>query len=104
MRFYKLVEKSASNVDRFKLTIEADSNDGDYVTEYEYYSKGEFEDLIDEIANLRDNFGEDQELVDYPNELDLPIPYNGFDGYCHTLVILRVEYIDSEGKIWDVEF
>lgn len=102
---YELVEKKVNKKDVFKVTIRADSNDADYITETEYYIKEDFEEYaLKAVKDLRDNYGGSHELEDYPNEYDLSIPFNGWDGYCHSLEELSVEYIDKDGKIWDVKY
>ncbi|WP_437261253.1 hypothetical protein [Bacillus thuringiensis] len=101
---YKLVEKTSSMKNTFIITIKADSNDGDYITEEMHYSKSDFEEILPELVNLRDNYGDNHQLENYPNPMDFNIPYNGWDGYCHSLEKLSVEYIDENGKMFDVEF
>jgi hypothetical protein len=102
---YKLVEKRGKQLNKFKVTIKADSNDADYVTETMFYGKSEFEEyIIDALVDLKYNYSGHHDLENYPNESDLYIPYNGWDGYCHTLEELTVEFIDGDGKVWDVEF
>lgn len=105
MSKYQLVEKTGKNFNKFKVTIVADSNDADYITEIDYYTQEQFDKyIIDGLIHLRENASESHQLADYDNEYDLDIPYNGWDGYCHTLIELTVEYIDESGKVWDVEF
>lgn len=105
MNKYQLVEKADRNLENFKVTIVADSNDGDYMTEVTYYSKEVFEEyVIDGLIDLKNNYSGEHELSKCPNEYELDIPYNGWDGYCHTLKELIVEYIDKNGKVWDVQF
>jgi hypothetical protein len=102
---YQLVEKTGRELDSFKVTIKADSNDADYITEVNHYSQEIFEEyIIDGLIHLRENASGHHELGDYDNPFDLDIPFNGWDGYCHTLEELTVEYIDSDGKVWDVIF
>lgn len=100
---YKLIEKASSMKNIFVITIVADSNDADYITESMDCSKTDFEELLPELINLRYNYGKNHELENYPNSMDLPIPYNGWDGCCHSLEKLIIEYIDESGKVFDVE-
>lgn len=101
---YTFVEKIEENTDRFRVIIVADSNDGDYMTETDYFSPEDFDRYaVDALLDLSRNYSEDYKLKDYPNDSDLCIPYNGFDGYCHTLESLTIEYIDHNGKVWSVE-
>ena len=100
---YKLVEKKSDKTETFIVTIVADSNDADYVTEKMEFNKEEFEEILPALVDLKENYSGHHELEDYPNPMELHIPY-GYDGYCHTIDELRVEYIDESGKIYDVEF
>lgn len=100
---FKLVEKKSELKNIFILTIIADSNDGDYISESMSYTKTEFEKLIPELINLINNYSESHELEKYPNTMDLSIPFNGYSGYCHTLEELNIEFIDENGKIFDVD-
>lgn len=105
MSKYKLIEKVEVELNKFKVTIVADSNDADYITETDYYSKGSFEEyILDGLIELKNSYSGRHQLKDYPNEYDLTIPHNGWDGFCHTLEELIVEYIDANGKVWSVEF
>lgn len=104
MANYTLVPKKGESLNTFIVTIVADSNDADYITETMYFDKEGFEEILPELANLRDNYGKNHQLEKYPNPMDLDIPFNGWDGYCHSLESLDVEYIDGEGKIFEVIF
>lgn len=102
---YQLVEKVQKELNKFKVTIKADSNDGDYITEIDHYTIEVFEKyVIDGLIHLKENATGNHKLGDYQNEYDLNIPYNGYDGQCHTLEELIVEYIDGNGKLWEVKF
>lgn len=101
---YKLVEKQSDMRNIFIVTLVGDANDGDYVTETMYLNKDEFEEILPALDDLKDNYSGSEQLEDYPNEMELEIPFNGFDGHCHTLAELSVEYIDENGKIFDVVF
>lgn len=101
---YTLVEQQAKKKDQFIMTIKADSNDADYVTETTTFSKAEFEEYLDEIKNLRDNFGGNHQLENYENPGDFNIPHDGYDGFCHSIEKLTVTYTDKDGKTWDVQF
>lgn len=101
---YQLVEKGSKLRETFVVTIIGDSNDADYVTETMHFNEEDFEEILPELANIRNNYGKNHQLEDYPNPMDLYVPFNGNDGYCHSLEKLTVEYIDHKGKIWDVEF
>lgn len=101
---YKLVEKPKKDQDRpFKLTIVADSNDADYITETRRFSKKEFEErILPGLNHLHQLASESHELESYDNEFDLPLPYSDW-GSCHSLESVEVEFIDDSGKTWDVE-
>lgn len=100
---YTLSRKESKEKNVFVVTICADSNDADYITEITNYSKKEFDDwVIDELITLKNNFSQSHELENYRG--DLNIPYNGFDGNCHSLDYVKVEFIDDQGEIWTVEY
>lgn len=101
---YQLVEKRSENLNTFIVTIVADGNDADDVTETMFYTKDHFENIVKELANLRDNYSKGRQLRNYPNEEGFCIPDDGWACPCHTLVKLTVEYVDEDGKIWDVNF
>lgn len=104
MNKYRMKEKVSDDINKFKVTIKADSNDGDYIIETSTYGMKEFDEyVIDGLIDLKNNYSDRHQLSDYPNDHDLNIPYNGWDGYCHTLTELIVEYIDANGRVWDVE-
>lgn len=101
---YTLVEKIEENTDRFRVVYVADSNDADYVTETEFFHPEDFHTYaIDALIDLSRNYSAPHKLANYRNEDDLSIPYNGFDGYCHSLKGLKIEYIDHNGKVWNVK-
>jgi hypothetical protein len=105
MNKYTLVPMQGSELDKYKVTIEADSNDADYITTINYYTPKWFNDyVIDGLIDLKQNASGDYQLENYGNPYDLDIPYNGYDGYCHSLESVRVEYIDKEGKLWTVKY
>lgn len=105
MSKYNLVEKTVKEREIFKVVIKADSNDADYITTTAHYSPSDFDEyIIDGLIDLKEKGTGRHKLENYNNEFDLEIPYNGWDGYCHTLEELIVEYIDENGKVWDVKF
>jgi len=96
------LSKKEENLNTVKVTIVADSNDADYITEITTYSKEEFDEwVIDELIELK-NYSGSYELPGFPGDLD--IPYNGFDGRCHSLEYVEVEYTDKNGQVWDVNY
>lgn len=101
---YQLVEKGSELRETFVVTIIGDSNDADYVTETMNFNEEGFEEVLPELSNILNNFNDSGKLGEYENPMDLYIPFNGHDGYCHSLEKLTVEYIDHKGKIWDVKF
>jgi hypothetical protein len=104
MEKYKLSKQPQENRNKFIVTIKADSNDADYVTESEFFTKKSFDDyVVDELINLKTNYGGHHMLKDYPNDGDLSIPFNGYDGYCHTLESLDIKYVDENGETWNDE-
>ena len=102
---YELVEKVEKEIEKFRVTIVADSNDADYITTISYYSKEAFEGyILNGLTVLRLNHTGSHKLKDFNNHFDLDIPHDGYDDYCHTLEELSVEYIDFSCKVWTVLF
>jgi hypothetical protein len=101
MASYELVEKTVKPL--FRVTIEADMNDGDYLTNINQYSKDRFHDkLIDELIELNKIVGKSDALYGF-NDQYANVPFDTQSGEsCHTLASLDIEYIDEQGKIWDV--
>lgn len=100
---YKLVEKPKDDYETFKVTIVADSNDGDYITETERYGKKEFEEeILLGLNHLKQTAGDEHQLSDYQNPFDLSLPFSDC-GPCHSLESISVEFLDATGKSWDVE-
>jgi hypothetical protein len=89
----------------YKVTIEADSNDGDYIATNETYEKEEFEKeklpLLMEMFLNHSGRHEFERLPGYISEqLDIP---HGEMGPCHTLNSLDITYI-SENGMYNLEF
>lgn len=100
---YRLIKQPQENRNKFIVTIKADSNDGDYITTDESYDKDSFDEYaVDALIDLKENYSGCHQLEGYPNEGDLSIPFNGYDGYCHSLESLDVKYIDENGQMWKV--
>ena len=99
---YALLKRSGNSLERFKVTIVGDSNDGDYITKIETYSKKHFEKYILPGLNHLENFGSGHLLESYDNIYDLRLPYSDY-GRCHSLESVTVEYTDENQVIWDVD-
>ena len=98
---YKLVQKPAKMKNKFIVTIKADSNDADYLTETETYTKRDFEqNCIDDLIELNNKYGGSYELENYQGRLVIPSTEMG---YCHSLEDIKVEYVDENGHYWDVK-
>ena len=97
------LEQLKPKEDYIEVSIEADSNDADYITNTETFTVEDFEEyVIDGLIDLKKYFGS-HELESYPNEFDLDfIPCNGWDGYCHTLESVDVKLYKSDGTVWKV--
>ena len=87
----------------YEVYINADSNDADYISTSEEYTQEEFDEIIDEIINLRDNYGKSHELECYQNDMELPIPHSDW-GRCHSLKDIKVTLYDTDGCVYDVKF
>lgn len=103
MSKYTLEKSEKRNV--FIVRIVADSNDADYVTTENIYSKESFEKyVLDGLIELLKNHGDNHKLPDFPNDkYDLDLPYNGWNGTCHSLESVTVEYFDENGDQWNVK-
>lgn len=111
-----LKEKKSSKRDVFIITVVADSNDADYMTETTTIKKDDMTDeIIDLIKKLDaieyvnhalgdvDEQGEAHGLTSDDLFSHISIPHTEW-GVCHSLETFTVEYIDAEGKIFDVDF
>lgn len=101
---YKLVKQDIEN-GVYKVTIEADSNDGDYIATNATYSKEEFEnETLPLLMDMWLNYGGSHEFEDLPwyisEQLDIP---RGECGSCHTLISIDVTYISEDG-MYNLEF
>ncbi|MBE7896091.1 hypothetical protein G7L40_20675 [Paenibacillus polymyxa] len=104
MKKYKLVAPQAEELNNFVVTIVADSNDADYITETAKYNAEEFNtEVINELIELKNNYSGYHQLSDCPLGEYITIPFNGCDGYCHSLESLQIKYVDGAGFTWDVE-
>lgn len=100
---YKLVEKTDENKNNFLITIKADWNDGDYLTETQVLNEEQFIEALPELSDLKYNYSGSHELSNFHSEY-LEIPVDEYGEFCHTLTNLTVDYVDNHGKIWTVEF
>lgn len=105
MEKFNLVGKPQRERDKFIVTVKADSNDGDYMTERTAYTPDQFERRIPYLIDLIDNYSGSHKLETYRNEGELDLPYNEYGDYgmCHTLEEVTIEYVDNDGITWDVE-
>ena len=99
---YTLVKKEKVKEKTFRVIIEADSNDADYITTDETYNEKEFNEVIDELIDLKNNYGGRHQLEDFENDW-LTIPRSEW-GRCHSLTGLEVTCEDIDGTVYDVEF
>lgn len=99
---YTLVAPTGRYRNQFIVTIKADSNDGDYMTETSIYPKESFEQwVVDALIELREEYCLPHKLTKYQGRLDIPTTDWG---RCHTLEEVKVEYVDLDGKIWRVQY
>ena len=99
---YKLV-KNIPKERYYEVTIEADSNDADYIKETERYSQEEFDKIIDDLMDLKNNYSGRHELENYFESDELPIPYTELGDKCHTLYSLAIMMYDTDGCNYIVE-
>lgn len=117
---YKL-EKVKTEGKLFKITIKADSNDGDYITETTELNEKDFNKAVPFLLDLRNNYSDHYKFerwdIESYNEEDLErigvtqeeyedVPYidkpYGDDIPCHTLKDLEIICIDENSIIYDV--
>lgn len=113
MANYKLVKPNKQKVERFKVSITGDWNDADYVTATEYYTKEEFETIVGNLNFMMKEYNGYHQLKEFTTYLyprmnnlkgcaELSLPCSEY-GICHSLEEVRIEYVDKDGKLWEVE-
>ena len=99
---YTIGEVKASKINQFEVIIEADSNDGDYITTRHFYSEERSdENVIEELIELLSKHGDAYELESF-SENYVDIPYSDY-GCCHSLESVEVNYYDNNGSVRPVE-
>ena len=102
MNKYKLI-KPTNKGKIFTVTMEADSNDGDYITATSDYTELEFEEIVDELIRLKKYYSDSHQFEDFYNtEYNIDIPYSEY-GRCHTLSSIEIYCIDENGQYFEVE-
>lgn len=98
----KLTKKIYTNI--FIVTVVGDSNDADYITEVTKFKKENFDDeVIEEIKMLREIAGQAHGLEESDIEdTYVNLPYSDY-GLCHSLEEIKIEFIDENSVIYDVE-
>ena len=95
----------------FRVYITADMHDGDSLTSVQSFEKGWFEIYtLPEIRELKKIVGKRGALEEYDRErhiiyqeLGLDIPDDTLSGEpCHTLKEISVEFIDADGRLYEV--
>ncbi|QZA70221.1 hypothetical protein 278BB001_70 [Bacillus phage 278BB001] len=111
MNSYEL--KPAYPLCTFRVTITADMNDGDYLTNIETYTRDYFDEVIaSEVQELNKIVGKNGALAELENrryedgeEGNLNIPFDTMTGEpCHTLESISVEFIDGDHRLYTVHF
>lgn len=100
-----MISPPTKDRDKFFVTVVADSNDGDYITTINTYTKAFFEEtILNDIIELLERFSGDHELEVYGGDFE-DLPYNPNDEYgqCHTLKSIDVKYVDKDGFTWNVD-
>ena len=102
MRKYTMTKRKCEGL--FRVTITADLNDGDYMTDVTEYTEDAFEGVLDELIELNKLVGVHDAIYEYETSYDVNIPFEGQSGQsCHTLESLKIEYISSDSVIYDVD-
>ena len=124
---YKLVPRKPKEK-TFTVTIKADSNDADYITEVSHYTEKYFRIIAIILKDIKENFSKSHQLETWnieryetlftKEQLDemgvtidelvggaeyLDVPRNDWDyDYCHSLEKLEVICVDVDGVMYDV--
>ncbi|WP_413986355.1 hypothetical protein [Paenibacillus polymyxa] len=105
MTEYELVVPKMEEYNKFIVTVVADSNDGDYITTINTYTKPYFEEaIVRDLIDLINNYSGHHELEKYDGEFE-DLPFNPHDDYgrCHTLISVNIRFIDNKGFTWNVK-
>jgi hypothetical protein len=104
MNRYTLEKHKQEDLNKFIVTIVADSNDADYVTTIEKYTKEIFDrEVINDLMDIKNNYSGHHQLKNYEGDCDyISVPFDGYDGHCHTLESIDIKYIDANGETWNV--
>lgn len=110
-----LKPKSGTALNQFKLVVEGDTNDADYVYETTTFSEDEilkYLPIINLIGNeitcwgerrydryYKDSYAPSEPEEDLLNDI---LPYGEYG--IHSLSIDSFEYTDADGKIYDVNY
>ena len=94
------LEKTIPKERYYKVSICADSNDADYITEISKYNQKEFDEIVNELINIKYNYGDRHEFKNYPNILGLYLPYCEWG--CHTLEYIEIQMYDIDGSVYNV--
>lgn len=95
------LEPITEELNKFTVTIIADSNDADYITTINTYSKDVFEDHVaNGLTELLQNYSDRHKLEEYEGDFD-DIPYGEY-GRCHTLESIDIKYVDENGLTFNV--
>ena len=93
--------KTKEEANYFIITLEGDLNDGDCVSRITKIPKHSFNEFVlEEVRNAQSVIGKYLPEDMYFEAIDIP-----FDGnsHCHTIVDIKVEFVDDNGVIYDVE-
>ena len=102
MKKYKLI-KPSNKEKIFTVSIEADSNDGDYITATDSYTESEFEEIVEELIRLKKYYSESHQFEKfYDTEYEINLPFSEY-GRCHTLSSINIYCIDENGQYFEVE-
>ena len=110
-----LKPKLGTALNQFKLVVEGDTNDGDYTYETTTFSKDDILEYLPVIPLIGDKITcwGDLRYNDYYKDSYIPteaeedllhdiLPYGEYG--IHSLSIVSFEYIDANGKIYDVGY
>lgn len=97
-----IISQSIPTKKYYEVYINADSNDGNYISTIRQYSQRRFDEIIPALIDLKQNYSEPGQLEDYATEYDISIPYSDY-GSCHTLDDIRITMYDTNGYVYNVD-
>ena len=126
---YKLIERKSKNDEKeFRVYIETDYGDGDFIDQTTYFNEKDFNEILPFLIFLKEKFLNKNHAFDSYSSMencdDLPSEYDDYDddqfeelmdeidnailpsneyGHGHTLEQIDITMVDENGTLFDVE-